>query len=206
MKKILSKIALLIASLVISPCICMAWTDENIKKHYEDKFGTKYTDSVNGLRAIVYILGSKRVSWSIDKLQAYLEQHYVEFKEKFETVDMQEVENKCSELQKYYCQTQRNWQDSHLGHDRLQSIKALGNFDENMQKNRMAEIIKATEFQGENIARTELLSIAQIISEKTSVELYREAKRRKSVLLKWFDDNWDQILPTLQFVRLNTED
>lgn len=206
MKKILSKITLLIASLVISPCICMAWTDENIKKHYGDKFGTKYTDSSIGLRAIVYMLSNKITRDSKDDMQVYLEKHYEEFKEKFETVDMQELEDKYIEFQEYNCQNAQIWRDSHLGHELVKGIKALGNFDETMQKNRMAEIIKVTQFSGTMIKQNELLSIAKCVSEKTSVELDREAKRRKSVLLKWFDDNWDQILPTLQFVRLDIED
>lgn len=206
MKKILSKITLLIASLVISPCICMAWTDENIKKHYEDKFGTKYTDSYVGLKAISYMLSNKPLGGKKDHIQAYLEQHYEEFKEKFETVDMQGVKNKYIELKKDFYQWQQNWRDSHLDYDLLKSKKALGNFDEGMQKNRMAEIIKATQFSGTMIKQNELLSIAHCVSEKTSVKLDREATRRKSVLLKWFDDNWDQILPTLQFIRLDIED
>lgn len=206
MKKILSKITLLIASLVISPCICMAWTDENIKKHYEDKFGTEYTDSNLGLRAIIYMLASKSGTYSKDNMQAYLEKHYEKFKEKFETVDMQELEDKYIEFQKYFCESQQNWRDSHLGHDLLKSNKALGNFDKGMQKHRMEEIIKTVQYSGSDIDKNILLSTAQIISKKISVELDREAKRRKSVLLKWFDDNWEQILPILQFVRLNIED
>lgn len=206
MKKILSKITLLIASLVISPCICMAWTDENIKKHYEDKFGKKYTDSQAGLRAISYMLSNKSLGGSKDDTQAYLEKHYEEFKEKFETVDMQELEDKYIEFQEYNCKNAQIWRDLHLGYDLVKGTEALGNFDEGMQKKRMAEIIKVTQFSGTRIKQNELLSIAQIISEKTSVKLDREATRRKSVLLKWFDDNWDQILPTLQFVRLDIED
>ncbi len=209
MKKILTKITFLIALLVISPCICMAWTDENIKKHYEDKFGTKYTDSSIGLRAIIYML-SNTTAWSnIDDMQNHLEKHYEKFKKKFDTVDMQILEDKYIELKKYHSQKQQDWQDSHHwrdshpGYELFKGIKALGNFDEGMQEHRMKEIIKAIQFSGTKIKQNELLSIAQCVSEKTSVELDREAKRRKSVLLKWFDDNWDQILPTLQFVRMD---
>lgn len=41
----------------------------------------------------------------------------------------------------------------------------------------------------DQLSQAELLSIAQILGKKLGIELDREAKRRKSILVKWFDEN-----------------
>lgn len=55
---------------------------------------------------------------------------------------------------------------------------------------------------GANIKQPELLSIAQVLASSASIKLDRDAKRRKSVLIKWFEENWAQIQPFLDYVVL----
>lgn len=55
---------------------------------------------------------------------------------------------------------------------------------------------------GNNVKQQELLSIANILSQNAGIKLDRDAKRRKSVLIKWFNENWNYLAPFLQFVVL----
>ena len=55
---------------------------------------------------------------------------------------------------------------------------------------------------GTNIKQPELLSIAQVCSSSAGIKLDRDAKRRKSVLIKWFEENWAHIQPFLNYVVL----
>ena len=47
------------------------------------------------------------------------------------------------------------------------------------------------------INQKELLHIAEVCSTETKIRIDRDAKRRKMVLLKWFDENWEQISPVI---------
>lgn len=55
---------------------------------------------------------------------------------------------------------------------------------------------------GNNIKQPELLSIATVLASNANIKLDRDAKRRKSVLIKWFEENWKAILPFLDYVVL----
>jgi hypothetical protein len=44
---------------------------------------------------------------------------------------------------------------------------------------------------GSNTTHQELLNIAKILEVQTHIHLDRDARRRKSVLKKWFAENWD---------------
>jgi hypothetical protein len=55
---------------------------------------------------------------------------------------------------------------------------------------------------GSNIKQPELLSMAQVLAAQANVRLDRDAKRRKSVLIKWFEENWTAVEPFLQYVVL----
>ncbi|EAX97547.1 hypothetical protein TVAG_006780 [Trichomonas vaginalis G3] len=55
---------------------------------------------------------------------------------------------------------------------------------------------------GANIKQPELLSIANVLAQNASIKLDRDAKRRKSVLIKWFEENWNAIQPYLAYVVL----
>lgn len=56
---------------------------------------------------------------------------------------------------------------------------------------------------GSNIKRGELTNIAQLLADTAGIKLDRDAKRRKSVLLKWFDEHWEKVLPLLDYVVLS---
>lgn len=58
----------------------------------------------------------------------------------------------------------------------------------------------------DNLNQKELLSIASILAEKCNLTLDREAKRRKPILVKWFDENLNVILPVVNFIQLEYED
>ena len=55
---------------------------------------------------------------------------------------------------------------------------------------------------GPNIKQPELLSIAMVLSTNCNIKLDRDAKRRKSVLIKWFEENWATLAPYLDYVVL----
>jgi hypothetical protein len=48
----------------------------------------------------------------------------------------------------------------------------------------------------------ELKSICEVLSQKGRVPMDREAKRRKSVLFKWLEDNWVQLRPLVEELKL----
>ena len=55
---------------------------------------------------------------------------------------------------------------------------------------------------GSNLKQPELLSIAEVCATSAHIKLDRDAKRRKSVLIKWFEENWPRISPYLNYVIL----
>lgn len=55
---------------------------------------------------------------------------------------------------------------------------------------------------GDKITHNELIRIAKIVSTYTGIKVSRDAKRRKVVLLKWFDENWQTIKPVLTMVSI----
>jgi hypothetical protein len=50
---------------------------------------------------------------------------------------------------------------------------------------------------GEKIQRYALLDMAVQLSQELGIALDRDAKRRKNVLIKWFEENWARIYPLL---------
>jgi hypothetical protein len=55
---------------------------------------------------------------------------------------------------------------------------------------------------GQKITFHELLSIARVLAAHADIWLDRDARRRKSVLIKWFDENWSDLAPYLNDVVL----
>jgi hypothetical protein len=55
---------------------------------------------------------------------------------------------------------------------------------------------------GRNIKQRELLSIATVLATHANIKLDRDAKRRKTVLVKWFEENWPALQPYLDYVVL----
>ena len=70
----------------------------------------------------------------------------------------------------------------------------LGNF--NWKESLAWNYLSST--YGDGLNQKKLLSIAQNCSSSLNISLDRDAKRRKSVLIKWFDDNWNIFEPFLQ--------
>lgn len=40
--------------------------------------------------------------------------------------------------------------------------------------------------------------MAEVISDQLNIGLYREYKRRKEMLIKWFDENYDSVWPFIE--------
>jgi hypothetical protein len=55
---------------------------------------------------------------------------------------------------------------------------------------------------GANIKQPELVSIASVLAQNTNIKLDQNAKRRKTVLIRWFEENWTTISPFLDYVVL----
>ena len=58
---------------------------------------------------------------------------------------------------------------------------------------------------GNKVTQEELVSIADAIKPYARVKLDRDARRRKSVILKWYQDNWPQIQHYIKYVVLEDE-
>jgi hypothetical protein len=58
---------------------------------------------------------------------------------------------------------------------------------------------------GEHLTQTELLSVAQVIGNEVGIKIDREAKRRKEVLVKWFDENYEHVREVLPRITLEDE-
>lgn len=64
---------------------------------------------------------------------------------------------------------------------------------------------KISELFTSEVKQVDLRRIAEHISNKLGICLDRDAKRRKSVLLKWFDENWAQIKDILSCYKIEGE-
>ena len=61
---------------------------------------------------------------------------------------------------------------------------------------------KIVELYGTDIKRTTLCDIAKYIAEKKGLKMDRDSKRRKDVLLKWYNDNWSVVYGILEKVKV----
>ena len=59
---------------------------------------------------------------------------------------------------------------------------------------------------GHSLSQSELLCVAEVIGSEIGVKVDREAKRRKEVLIKWFDENYVAIAPVLPRIELEDVD
>jgi hypothetical protein len=51
----------------------------------------------------------------------------------------------------------------------------------------------------------EILSICEVLAEQANVTMDRESKRRKQLLFRWLDANWDRLAPCLDCMTLVLE-
>ena len=81
--------------------------------------------------------------------------------------------------------------------ERKRIKKRIGNFDQN--KSQAWKYLSLV--YGPQIKQDELFTIAEFVSTQLQICIDRDAKRRKSILIKWFDENWTQIAPLFQLYR-----
>jgi hypothetical protein len=55
---------------------------------------------------------------------------------------------------------------------------------------------------GPKLNQEELVSIADLIGSPAGIRPDRDARRRKVVMLKWFEEHWRLVVPLLRFVVL----
>jgi hypothetical protein len=55
---------------------------------------------------------------------------------------------------------------------------------------------------GSSIKQPELVSMAKVLATHAKLKVDRDAQRRKTVLLKWFEENWAAVQPFLDYVAL----
>jgi hypothetical protein len=55
---------------------------------------------------------------------------------------------------------------------------------------------------GPSLKQNILVQIATLLAGEAHVKLDRDAMRRKSVLVKWFEENWAAVSPFLPYIRL----
>jgi hypothetical protein len=58
---------------------------------------------------------------------------------------------------------------------------------------------------GPDLKQEELVSIAELIAKRLDIRLDRDARRRKIVMVKWFDENWTAVEPLLSAIVLEDE-
>lgn len=75
-------------------------------------------------------------------------------------------------------------------HERLRGFNVKSNF----------VVEELTRRFGSDVKQGELVDVALAISEKADIRLDRDAKRRKAVLFKWFEENWQTIQPYLDYI------
>lgn len=63
-----------------------------------------------------------------------------------------------------------------------------------------------TSYFGGKVSHEELTSIAEILAVQSRVKLDRDARRRKAVLIKWYEENWGKISHFLQFIVLDASE
>lgn len=57
-------------------------------------------------------------------------------------------------------------------------------------------------YYGKKINLSELITIAEVLTTVSPLRIDRDARRRKAVMVKWFDENWMQIQPLLPMIVL----
>jgi hypothetical protein len=62
--------------------------------------------------------------------------------------------------------------------------------------------IHLTSVYGPKLTQEELVSLADLIASALHIKLDRDARRRKTVMIKWFEENWLRIRPILPYMVL----
>jgi hypothetical protein len=88
--------------------------------------------------------------------------------------------------------------DIFLSDDRLRVRQRMGEFNWKMS----ATWARLRCLYGSQLSLAELISIADIIAQRLDIKADRDARRRKSVMIRWFDENWVQIQVILHIIVL----
>ena len=48
------------------------------------------------------------------------------------------------------------------------------------------------------IAKEEIISLGQVVAKEMNIELSREYKRRKEMMILWFEEHYDEVMPFIQ--------
>jgi hypothetical protein len=59
---------------------------------------------------------------------------------------------------------------------------------------------------GPKLSHDELVSIGGLVANALQIRLDRDARRRKSVMIKWFEEHWIEIQPILWHIALERLD
>jgi hypothetical protein len=59
-----------------------------------------------------------------------------------------------------------------------------------------------TYLYGPDLSHNELVSIGDLLAAKLHIKLDRDARRRKPVMVKWFDEHWMLVFPLLRGIVL----
>lgn len=131
---------------------------------------------------------------------------------------MEEVEQAMSQLTDVFSRLDPN--DQRKVRERLERLvnslycvqenqhpgeKERSEVDERLRGFDMEHCQAYRELEKRNLARrthAALLSIAQVIAKCLNLNIDRESRRRKKLLIKWYDDNLDVVLPALDKLEL----
>ena len=96
-----------------------------------------------------------------------------------------------------------NEETSNITKEELERVrKRVGDFD--WKKSKPWKIL--TSKFGEKLTHEELISIAELLSTSQRIKLDRDAKRRKIVLIKWFEEHWKIFEPLISYIILDFEE
>lgn len=56
---------------------------------------------------------------------------------------------------------------------------------------------------GDHMETTQLVLIAELLSPRLKIPLYKDDKRKKRTIIAWFNKNWDTLLPEMQKLPLH---
>ena len=87
-------------------------------------------------------------------------------------------------------------------HERIRIDHRIRNFD--YERSEAWEELRRRGW--DQLSQTELLSLALVLSRKLNIGIDREAKRRKSILVKWFDENLVELRAKMDCISLLYKD
>lgn len=104
-------------------------------------------------------------------------------------------ETDSNQIPKYQKRTYKTNRISKISiEERKRVKKRMANFDK--KKSQAWKYLSL--LYGTQIKQDKLISIAEYVASQLKIYIDRDARRRKCVLIKWFDENWNKIGPFFQ--------